>query len=127
MSKGESLLSSFEKYEEALLYWTRQRVDASAQLHKCASSFDPLVRREFEAFDCIKYELCLRHLFSCFGSDWSWPHMECADHIASHAPYVGVCECAALESCFDYRDLLRPVLVLRHRWSFHRLAMVRPM
>ena len=75
MLKAESVLSSFEQHEEALLIWIRQRADASAQWHKYASTFDPLVRRLFEASSRIKLELRLRRLFVCFDSDWGWPHV----------------------------------------------------
>ena len=49
MSKAESLMTCFESHEEALLDWARQRRDASAQWHKYANSYVPLVQCLFEA------------------------------------------------------------------------------
>ena len=93
-SKVESLLTCFESHEEALLDWVLQRLDSSVRWHKYASSYDALVRRLFEASGRINSELCRRRLFGCYESNWVWSRMECAGHVMSHAPYIGICECA---------------------------------
>ena len=122
--KVESLLPSFEQHEEALPHWIRHHVDASAQCHKYARSFSPLVWRLFEASGRIKSELHRHCLLGCFESSLGWPHMDCAGHVTSHASYMSICECAASAGCVGFSDHLHPVLVLRRRKSYHRLAAV---
>ena len=87
--------SPFEQHKEALLDWVRMRAETSAKWHKYAIRHDPLVRRFFEASDHVKSELRRHRLFGCFERDWAWPRMDCAHHITLHAPYLGICECAA--------------------------------
>ena len=95
ISKAELFLACLESHEDALLDRVRQRREAWAQWYKYASSYEQLVWRLFEASGRIKSELCRGRLFGCFESDWRRPHMECAGHVMSHAPYVGICECVA--------------------------------
>ena len=95
VSKAESLLSSFEQHEESLLDSVRLRTDTSVKWHKYANSYDPPVRRLFEASDSVKSEIRRRRLFGCFDSNRDWPQMDSAGRVISHAPYVGICKFAA--------------------------------
>ena len=95
MLTAEPLLSSLELQEEALLRAVRSGEDSASSWHKYASSFDPTVRRLFEVVDRVKTELQRRRPLSSLEDTWGWPYLDCAGHIMSHAPYVGICECAA--------------------------------
>ena len=95
ISKVEALLACFESHEDVLLDWDHQRRDASAQWHKYASSYNPLIRRLFEASGRIKSKLFRRRLFGSYESSWVWLRMECVAHVMSHAPCVVICKCAA--------------------------------
>ena len=93
--KTESFLACFESHEEAFLDCARECREALARWHKYASSSDSQVWRLFEVSGRFKSELCRSRLFGFYKSNWGWPCMECAGHVTFHAPYLGICECAA--------------------------------